>query len=113
MDLIAAQGTPLVAPIAGRVRQTAYQAEGAGEYVVLDGNDGRSYFFAHCQRTSTAVADGQAVARAARLCAVGSTGASSAPHLHFEIWTPGWRIPGSAPIDPLPILRAWEQGRSA
>jgi len=111
-DLAAAQGTPVVAPIAGRVRQTAYQAEGAGEYVVLDGNDNRSYFFAHCQRGSTAVGDGQAVARGARLCAVGSTGRSSGPHLHFEIWTPGWRTPGSSPIDPLPILRAWEQGRS-
>ncbi|HEV2819012.1 MAG TPA: M23 family metallopeptidase [Solirubrobacteraceae bacterium] len=112
-DLTAAEGTPIVAPIAGRVRQTAYQDEGAGEYVVLDGSDGRSYFFAHCQRGSTAVQAGQPVIRAARLCAVGSTGASSGAHLHFEIWTPGWRTPGSAPIDPLPILRAWEQGRSA
>jgi len=111
-DLAATQGTPIVAPIAGRVRQTAYQASGAGEYVVLDGNDSRSYFFAHCQRNSTAVRSGQAVARGARLCAVGSTGASTGPHLHFEIWTPGWRTPGSRPIDPLPSLRAWELGRS-
>jgi len=111
-DLAAAEGTPIVAPIAGRVSQTNYQAGGAGEYVVLDGSDSRSYFFAHCQRNSTAVQAGQAVARGAPLCAVGSTGRSSGPHLHFEVWTPGWRTPGSAPIDPLPLLRAWEQGRS-
>ncbi len=112
-DLGAAEGTPVVAPIAGTVRQTAYQEAGAGEYVVLDGSDGRSYFFAHCVRGSTAVQAGQRVARAARLCGVGSTGRSSGPHLHFEIWTPGWRTPGSQPIDPGPILRAWEQGRRA
>jgi len=112
-DLSAAEGTPVVAPIAGTVRQTAYQEAGAGEYVVLDGSDGRSYFFAHCVRGSTAVQAVQRFARAARLCWVGSTGRSSGPHLHFEIWTPGWRTPGSAPIDPAPILRAWEQGRRA
>lgn len=112
-DLSAAEGTPVVAPIAGTVRQTAYQEAGAGEYVVLDGSDGRSYFFAHCVLGSTAVQAGQRVARAARLCAVGSTGRSSGPHLHFEIWTPGWRTPGGQPIDPGPILRAWEQGRRA
>lgn len=112
-DLSAAAGTPVVAPIAGTVRQTANQEAGAGEYVVLDGNDGRSYFFAHCALGSTAVQVGQRVVRAARLCGVGSTGRSSGPHLHFEIWTPGWRTPGSTPIDPGPILRAWEQGRRA
>jgi len=112
-DLSAAEGTPVVAPIAGTVSQTSYQEAGAGEYVVLDGSDGRSYFFAHCVRGSTAVQVGQRVARAARLCAVGSTGRSFGPHLHFEIWTPGWRTPGSSPIDPAPILRAWQQGRRA
>ena len=112
-DLGAAEGTPIVAPIAGTVRQTAYQEAGAGEYVVLDGSDGRSYFFAHCARGSTAVQAGQRVARAGRLCGVGATGRSSGPHLHFEIWAPGWRTPGSQPIDPGPILHAWEQGRSA
>ena len=33
-----------------------FQSGGAGEYVVLDGADGRDYFFAHCLRGSTAVA---------------------------------------------------------
>ncbi len=107
-DIMAAGGVPIVAPYAGTISRTSYQASGAGEYVVLDGADGRGYFFAHCRRRSTIVAEGAAVAAGAPLCQVGATGTTSgANHLHFEIWTVGWRVPGGAPIDPLPELRAW------
>jgi len=107
-DILAAAGLPVVAPYAGTISRTSYQASGAGEYVVLDGADGRDYFFAHCLRRSTIVAEGAAVAAGAPLCQVGATGTTSgANHLHFEIWTVGWRVPGGAPIDPLPELRAW------
>ncbi len=107
-DVMAAAGTPVVAPVAGTVTSTRYQAGGAGEYVVVSGADGRGYFFAHCLRGSTAVAEQAAVAAGQALCQVGATGTTSgAPHLHFEIWRGGWRVPGGAPIDPLPELRAW------
>ncbi|MGH2841456.1 MAG: M23 family metallopeptidase, partial [Solirubrobacteraceae bacterium] len=106
-DIAAASGTPVVAPLAGRVSRTSYQAEGAGEYIVLDAVDGRDYFFAHCIRRSTAVQEGGLVLPGGRLCAVGNTGATSGPHLHFEIWNIGWRVPGGYPIDPLPDLLAW------
>jgi murein DD-endopeptidase MepM/ murein hydrolase activator NlpD len=107
-DIAAAAGTPVVAPYAGRVSQTKFQASGAGEYVVLDGADGRDFFFAHCQRNSTVVAENAAVAAGQPLCRVGATGTTSgAPHLHFEIWQVGWRVRGGTPIDPLPELLAW------
>jgi murein DD-endopeptidase MepM/ murein hydrolase activator NlpD len=107
-DIGAAAGTPVVAPYAGTISQTAFQSAGAGEYVVLDGADGRDYFFAHCLRGSTVVAERGAVAAGQLLCRVGATGTTSgAPHLHFEIWQVGWRIKGGTPIDPLPELRAW------
>lgn len=106
-DISAAAGTPVVAPYGGTVSAVGYQAGGAGEYVVLDAVDGRDYFFAHCVRRSTVVARGAVVAAGAPLCRVGSTGSSTGPHLHFEIWVVGWRVPGGYPIDPLPELRAW------
>ena len=88
-------------------RARASRPSGAGEYVVLDAADGRDYFFAHCLRRSTVVAEGAAVAAGAPLCLVGATGTASGPHLHFEIWNVGWRVPGGHPIDPLPELLAW------
>ncbi len=106
-DIIAAAGLPVVAPYAGVVSSTSYQARGAGEYVVLDAIDGRDYFFAHCVRGSTAVVEGAAVAAGQQLCLVGQTGDAEGPHLHFEIWNVGWRVPGGYPIDPLPELRTW------
>ena len=106
-DILAASGTPVVAPYAGIVSRTSYQAGGAGEYVVLDAADGRDYFFAHCIRRSTAVTEGVAVNAGQQLCQVGNSGTASGPHLHFEIWNIGWRIPGGYPIDPLPELRTW------
>ncbi len=107
-DIMAAAATPVVAPYAGTIASTDFQSGGAGEYVVLDGADGRDYFFAHCQRRSTVVAQTAVVVAGQQLCRVGATGTTSgAPHLHFEIWQVGWRVEGGAPIDPLPELRAW------
>lgn len=99
-----------MAPYGATVSSTSFQAQGAGEYVVLDAVDGRSYFFAHCIRGSTAVAEHAAIAAGQQVCQVGSTGTASGPHLHFEIWNGGWRTPGGFPIDPLPELRAWARG---
>ena len=109
-DITAAAGTPVVAPYGGTVSSTSYQADGAGEYVVLDAVDGRDYFFAHCIRGSTAVPEGAVVAAGAPLCEVGATGTASGPHLHFEIWNVGWRVDGGHPIDPLPELLSWAAG---
>ncbi len=106
-DIIAAAGMAVVAPYAGTVSSTSYQAGGAGEYVVLDAVDGRDYFFAHCIRRSTVVARGALVVAGQPLCQVGQTGSATGPHLHFEIWNVGWRVAGGYPIDPLPELRAW------
>jgi murein DD-endopeptidase MepM/ murein hydrolase activator NlpD len=106
-DISAASGTPVLAPYAGVLSRTSYQADGAGEYVVLDAVDGRDYFFAHCIRRSTIVGEGAPVTSGQQLCQVGNSGTASGPHLHFEIWNIGWRIPGGYPIDPLPELRTW------
>ena len=107
-DIVAAEGTPVVTPIAGTVHWTAYQADGAGYYVVIAGNDGRHYVFMHLQSGSTAVTKDAPVTAGQRVGLVGSTGSSTGPHLHFEIWVNGWwASKASTPIDPLPELQAW------
>jgi hypothetical protein len=109
VDLLAAAGTPVVAPVPGTVAFVDFQQGGAGYYVVLNADDGRSMFFAHCQEGSVTAVKDTRVAAGAPLCRVGSTGRSSGPHLHFEIWEGGWRDRGGTPIDPLPQLRGWER----
>jgi murein DD-endopeptidase MepM/ murein hydrolase activator NlpD len=106
-DLPAAAGTPVVAPHAGTVESIGYQARGAGHYLVLDGDgEDYDYVFMHLRTGSIGVSQGQRVAIGQQLGAVGSTGESSGPHLHFEIWVGGWYT-GGHPIDPLPLLQAW------
>jgi murein DD-endopeptidase MepM/ murein hydrolase activator NlpD len=106
-DVVAAEGTPVVAPLAGVIVARDYQASAAGFYLTLDAADGRSFFFAHCQQDTFAVTVGQTIAAGQQLCRVGHTGDATGPHLHFEIWMVGWRVPGGYPIDPLPDLLAW------
>jgi murein DD-endopeptidase MepM/ murein hydrolase activator NlpD len=108
-DVMAAEGTPLVSPVPGTVRHVANQPSAAGWYVVLDADDGRAMFFAHLQAGSASVAEGQRVTAGQALGRVGSTGRASGPHLHFEIWTGGWRDRGGTPIDPLPTLLSWDR----
>jgi murein DD-endopeptidase MepM/ murein hydrolase activator NlpD len=109
-DIMAAEGTPVVTPVAGSVYWRAYQAGGAGYYVVIRGDDGRDYAYMHFQDGSVAVTKGQRVAAGQRLANVGATGDARGPHLHFEIWPDGWYANAdSHPIDPLPDLLAWTQ----
>ena len=106
-DLAAAEGTPVVAPRGGVVETVQYQARGAGHYVVVDGeSEDYDYVFMHLRSGSIPVTAGQRVRTGQLIGEVGRTGASSGPHLHFEIWVGGWYA-GGEPIDPLPLLQSW------
>ena len=107
-DVLAALGTPVVAPLGGSIDTTGYQASSAGYYVVENAADGHAFFFAHCAHSSVVVTTGQTVAQGQELCHVGQTGDATGPHLHFEVWIDGWRLDkASHPVDPLTQLQAW------
>jgi murein DD-endopeptidase MepM/ murein hydrolase activator NlpD len=109
-DIRAAEGTPVASPRAATVTWRAYQAAGAGNYVVVHADDGRDFVFMHLQTGSITVEKGAALAAGQVFANVGSTGHSTGPHLHFEIWPDGWySSDASQPIDPLPDLQAWAQ----
>jgi murein DD-endopeptidase MepM/ murein hydrolase activator NlpD len=110
-DILAASGTPVVTPRAGVVSWRAYQAQGAGNYVVIDADDGRDFVFMHLLDGSVTV-DKQATVIAGQVIGqVGQTGDATAPHLHFEIWPDGWYASDdSQPVDPMPDLQAWAAG---
>jgi murein DD-endopeptidase MepM/ murein hydrolase activator NlpD len=107
-DMPAPEGTPIVAPRGGVITTVAFQRSGGGNYAVLDGEgEDRSYVFMHMRTGSVAVREGQRVRTGQRIGEVGSTGESTGPHLHFEVWIGSWQAGGHA-IDPLPLLRAWD-----
>jgi murein DD-endopeptidase MepM/ murein hydrolase activator NlpD len=105
-DVTAAEGTPLVSVSRGTVYWRSYQAAGAGNYVVIAGDDGFDYVYMHLRATAT-VAAGDAVVAGQPVGNVGHTGAAEGPHLHFEVWTGGHWQNGGHPIDPLPLLKSW------
>jgi murein DD-endopeptidase MepM/ murein hydrolase activator NlpD len=104
-DMAAAEGTPVVSVSAGTVYWRAYQAGGAGNYVVIRGGDGYDYAYMHL-REGSAVKPGESVAAGDLIGHVGNTGSSEGAHLHFEVWDGPWQS-GGHPIDPLPLLRGW------
>jgi murein DD-endopeptidase MepM/ murein hydrolase activator NlpD len=72
---------------------------------VVHGDD-YDYVFMHLRSGSIVVREGQRVRTGQQLGEVGSTGGSSGPHLHFEVWVGRW-YDGGHPIDPLALLEAW------
>ncbi|MBV9149838.1 MAG: M23 family metallopeptidase, partial [Candidatus Eremiobacteraeota bacterium] len=96
LDIGVASGTPIGAAEAGRVIYAGWYG-GYGNYISIDHGGGVSTGYAHCSAIYVSV--GQDVRQGQTIGAVGSTGYSTGPHLHFEV-----RINGK-PVDPLTRLR--------
>ena len=107
-DVAASCGQPMLAAEGGTVTTKAYQAGGAGHYVVIRGAiSSTDYVYMHMQ-TASPLVEAQVVHTGGQIGLVGNTGSSSGCHLHFEHWTyPGW-FAGGAPYDPLPELTYWD-----
>jgi murein DD-endopeptidase MepM/ murein hydrolase activator NlpD len=97
MDLAAPSGTPVKAAADAVVVRAGVHG-GFGNLVVLDHGGALATLYGHLSRID--VRPGDLVQRGDPIGAVGSTGASTGPHLHFEV-----RVSG-APVDPMPYLRA-------
>jgi murein DD-endopeptidase MepM/ murein hydrolase activator NlpD len=92
VDIAAARGTPIVAAADGLVT-IAGPSGGYGLMVEVDHGGGLSTRYAHA--SELLVRPGDSVRQGQPLALVGSTGASTGPHLHFEV-----RVDGQAQ-DPL------------
>jgi murein DD-endopeptidase MepM/ murein hydrolase activator NlpD len=107
-DISAPEGTQVRAPRGGVVKTIAFQREGAGNYIVIDGaGEKHDYVFMHLQTGSIRVEEGERVKTGEWIANVGNTGASFGAHLHFEIWQGPW-WGGGEPFDPYPLLRNWD-----
>jgi len=81
VDIGARHGTPIMAAAPGVVISAGYRG-GYGNCVVIDHGGGLSTLYAHC--SVLFVRAGVSVRRGQKIAAVGSTGLSTGPHLHFE-----------------------------
>ncbi len=95
-DIAAPHGTPIYAAGAGVVISSEYR-RGYGNTVIIDHGKGFTTLYAHCSRLYAN--EGDKVAEGTKIAAVGTTGLSTGPHLHFEV-----RINGK-PVNPVKYLK--------
>ena len=90
IDFGAGSGTPIMAAGDGVVVE-ARRWGGYGNWLRIRHNGGWETGYAHLSRYGKGVRPGQRVRQGQVVAYVGSTGASTGPHLHYEIWKNGKR----------------------
>ncbi|MBQ7529301.1 peptidoglycan DD-metalloendopeptidase family protein [bacterium] len=95
VDIGAPYGCSILAADSGTVIDSGWMG-GYGNCLIVDHGGGYSTLYAHCSQLY--VGYGQGVTKGQAIAAVGSTGNSTGPHLHFEV-----RINGE-PVDPLGFI---------
>lgn len=94
VDFGAAWGSPVLAAAGGRVTFAGTHG-GHGNYIQVLHHPGLMTAYAHLSRF--AVKPGATVAQGQVIGYVGSTGLSTGPHLHYEVWLNG------APVNPVAV----------
>ena len=89
LDIPAAHGTPILASGGGRVISAGHRGP-YGKAIVIDHGDGMQTLYGHCSKLY--VRAGELVMPQQKIAAVGSTGRSTGPHLHFEVIRNGKRV---------------------
>ncbi|MEA2221054.1 MAG: hypothetical protein QOJ35_3680 [Solirubrobacteraceae bacterium] len=105
VDFLAPAGAPVHAADAGRVAlvQTPGESAGYGNFVCLQHRPHLATCYAHLSAVAAKVAVGARMRRGDIVGLVGSTGSSTAPHLHFEVRL-GPAACQTCAVDPLPLL---------
>lgn len=84
IDIAASNGSNIVAGESGTVILSSWGYNGGyGNYIIISHGNGYTTRYAHCSNLYVKVGD--TVSRGQVIAAVGSTGASTGPHCHFEV----------------------------
>jgi murein DD-endopeptidase MepM/ murein hydrolase activator NlpD len=97
IDIAAPIGTPILAAASGVIEYATWNDGGYGNMIDIRHADGTITRYAHMNELY--VKEGQTVSQGQTIGAMGSTGFSTGPHLHFEI-----RPNGGSAIDPMAFL---------
>ncbi|MDE5716191.1 MAG: peptidoglycan DD-metalloendopeptidase family protein [Lachnospiraceae bacterium] len=82
LDMAASSGTPILAAYDGDVVAADYSSS-MGNYIMINHGSGLYTIYMHC--SALYVSKGQSVSKGQNIAAVGSTGRSTGPHLHFSV----------------------------
>jgi len=109
IDIMAADGTPVVAAAPGNVEKLYFSDGGGGITAYVRSLDGRwMYYYAHLEAYAPTLKEGARIARGAPIGLVGHSGNASTegPHLHFAInrMEPGDGWWEGTPVNPYPLL---------
>ena len=86
IDYAAEAGTPIYAAASGTVTTAGYSGA-EGNWIVINHGNGLQTYYMHCLKLY--VPAGQKVSKGQNIAAVGSTGNSTGPHLHFQVMDGG------------------------
>jgi len=89
VDISVPVGTSVKAIAAGRVVESGWHG-GYGNRVTIDHGNGMTSMYGHNSQLSVSVGDQVAAGQIVALS--GSTGRSTGPHLHFELWKSGSNV---------------------
>lgn len=92
IDIASRQDTPVIAPAAGVVSYTGFDS-GLGKLIKINHGYGIMTYYGHLAKAAVKV--GQKVKRGDVIAYVGSTGLSTGPHLHYEIYV------NDVPVNPM------------
>jgi murein DD-endopeptidase MepM/ murein hydrolase activator NlpD len=102
VDIRAAQGTTIVAPVSGYVARVKYDGTKSYAYIMLIHGDNISTVYGHISKPLVSeddyVVQGQAIALSGGMPGTVGSGLTTGPHLHFEVRQDG------VPVDPLEYL---------
>ena len=90
MDFTAPQGTDIYVTGDGTVESVVNSKRGYGNHIIVNHGFGYKTLYAHLDRSN--VRNGQKVKRGDVIGFVGNTGASLAPHLHYEVELNGVKV---------------------
>ncbi|WP_209121442.1 murein hydrolase activator EnvC [Alkalihalobacillus sp. BA299] len=105
LDISNSTGTPIYAAEGGTVIAARYM-NGYGNTVMISHNvNGQVLTTLYAHMSAISVSNGQRVSRGQQVGSMGSTGASTGPHLHFEVHEGPWNGAKSNSVNPLKYIQ--------
>jgi murein DD-endopeptidase MepM/ murein hydrolase activator NlpD len=100
IDIGGHSGDPVYAAGGGAVVESAFNRS-RGHYIIIEHDSGYKSVYMHLRKRLAST--GQKVEQGEEIGLLGSSGRSTGPHLHFEIWK------NDQPVDPLPYLQLFKE----